>query len=598
MPATRQAMERFLEGYAGGKTLAQACSLAERSLRTYYDTWLKDSWFTTRKEEAEARRDDVLRGKKGEKLGFEDFRRIVLGRLTYPHMQQWLDWFETDDNDHILILCPPESAKTTFVLDYILWLIYINPNIRIGYVSKSLPHAQKQVAKVKNTIQQNQAYQALCGVQMVPGPGDPHPWTNTHFTVAARQWTVGEDEADYTLNSFGSGSQITGSRFDLLIFDDPDDVNLGRSDRESIWNVILQAGESRLGTAGRMIVIGNRQDEEDVYRMIIDQWADEPDLWAVYLQKAIQDEDTKLVLWPEKFGRSKSVPSTKPVDPKDPWTSAAAFEFFDKKRRRLGHRFHLIYQNDPLADREKDFTREMVDGALDNTLMARRVPPGSVVVATMDPAPVGPAAWIAYALCPPDKNGRIRRVVVDMEWGNNWRTTGTWERIRHVVEKYHPRYFVFERSATTRFLLDDPELTGYLQRHGCYLHEVYTGRNKDYGDFAVSALRELFMGDPITLVLPGATPADEEITKPLRDQLVDYHPGTTAPHDAPMALWFAERCIRDLHLARRFAPAATTMGHWKSPYGQSGAWSGGSWSFGKPGSATIGPQPESVKTVG
>lgn len=581
-------MERFIEAYAGGKTIKESCLAAQRSLRTYYDDWLSDLYFQGLKERAEERRAEVLMGKQGEKLGFEDFRRIVLGRITYPHMRQWLDWFETDDNDHILILCPPESAKTTFVLDYILWLIYLNPNIRIGYVSKSLPHAQKQVAKVKNTIEQNQAYQSLCGRAMVPGPGDPHPWTSTHFTVAARAWTVGEDEADYTLNSFGSGSQITGSRFDLLVFDDPDDVNLGRPDREKVWNVILQAGESRLGTTGRMVVIGNRQDEEDVYRMIIDQWTEEPDLWAVFTMKAIQDEDSRLVIWPEKFGRDKKVPSTKPVDPRDKWSNNDAFLFFDKKRRRLGHRFFLIYQNDPLADREKDFTREMVDAALDDAFLARRVPAGSVVVASMDPAPVGPAAWIVYALMPPDAQGRIRRMVVDMEWGNNWRTTGTWERIRHIVEKYNPRYFVFERSATTRYLLDDQQLIQYLNQARCVLHEVSTGRNKEYGDFAVSALRTLFMGKPLPLILPAKTKDGEDITKPLRDQLVDYHPGTTDPHDAPMALWFAERCIMDLNLVRRFTPTVNQMQHWKNPYGKGSAWTGGTWSLKPQGqSATV-----------
>ncbi len=216
----------------------------------------------------------------------------------------------------------------------------------------------------------------------------------------------------------------------------------------------------------------------------------------------------------------------------------------------------------------------------------------------MDPAPVGPASWILYALLPPGQDGRIRRAVVDMEWGNNWRTTGTWERIKHIVEKYNPRYFVFERSATTRFLLDDPQLTAYLSQHGCYLHEVSTGRNKDYGDFAVSALRELFLGKPVTLILPGATEADKEVTKPLRDQLVDYHPGTTAPHDAPMALWFAERTVRDLHLARRFSPLNSKMNSWKSPYGGS-SWSGGSWSFRPPGtSATVGPTGPEAKQVG
>jgi hypothetical protein len=575
-------MDRFFAATAGGASIAKALKAAERSTRTYYDNWINDPWFMAQYELAKAKAKSIT----GEKLGFVEFRLKVLGRFTYPHMEQWANWFESDESDHIMILCPPETAKTTFVLDYILWRIYLDPQIRIGYVSKSLPHSQKQVAKLKNIIEQNKTLQMLCDNNLVPGPGDPHPWTSSHFTVRARGWASGEDEADYTVNSFGSGSQITGSRFDLIIFDDPDDVNVGRTDRENIWNVILQAGESRLGVSGKMIVIGNRQGEEDVYRLILDQHAEDPELWAIYTQAAVQewkDERPVKVIWPEKFGLPKTGGwERKPVQQDGPWTEDRALLYFDFKRRRLGHRFFLIYQNDPLADREKDFTREMVDRAINEKVPAGVVPPGAIVVASMDPAPVGGAAVVVYALLPPSPDGKRRRVVVECEWGVNWRTDGTWERIRHYSEKYRPKWWVLEKSATTRYLLDDVQMWNqYRRKYGFYLHEVGTGANKNYGDFAVSSLRDLFFGEETTIIFPGKTAADKGMTKALRDQLVDYHPETSQPHDLPMALWFAERAIKDLSLSRHTPNTQQkTLKGWKNPYG--GKWTGGSWNFKHP----------------
>lgn len=597
-PAVMAKLPKLFDLVAAGKTIREACLLVgwKSGQRNWYALTGKYPHLRAEMRAAQARRAGLK--KVGGRMVFVEFRKMVLARHTFPHMKQWVEWFDDPEADHILILVPPECAKTTTVLDYILWRIYLDPNIRIGYVSRSLPHAIKQVSKVKNTLEQNATIHQLMG-DPVPGPGDPHPWSASAFTIKQRAWTAGEDEADYTLAAFGSGSQITGSRFDLIIFDDPDDVNIGPADREKIWNVILQAGESRLGTEGRMIVIGNRQGEEDVYRMILDQHLEDPELWKVNVQKAIITEPTNEfpdmpieVIWPEKYGRTKGMKG--PIVPVTPTIFAEmterAWRFFDMKRRRLNRRFYLIYQNSPISDFERDFPRELVEGTLNVEFAARAVPKGALVIATMDPAPVGGAAVVVYALLPPDQQGVIRRIVVDYEWGINWRTEGTWNRLRHYTETYRPRVWALERSALTRFLLDDPALIAYMRVNKAVLHEISTGANKNYGDFAVGSLRELLFpvkdGGPL-LILPAKEPGDRAMTESLREQLIQYHPETTYPHDGPMALWFAERTIRDKKLETMFRRA--TLGQapgWKNPY--SVDWKrGGAWN--------LKPQPQPVR---
>src|SRR5260221_14756915 len=117
------AQQKYLAVIKGGGTKQDAYRASSRTVRTV-EGWMAEEPF---RESLNDAMKFAVRMKGGGKLGFVEFREMVLGRVTFPHMAQWADWMETDDNDHIMILCPPESAKTSFVLDYILWRIYMDP---------------------------------------------------------------------------------------------------------------------------------------------------------------------------------------------------------------------------------------------------------------------------------------------------------------------------------------------------------------------------------------------------------------------------------------------------------------------------------------
>lgn len=610
---SRDAQKVYLQARASGLSRTESSRSAGVSFKTVTNwdthTVLAGYPYDFPSMEREAVAQQIRQfGKDTPQMGFEEFRLAVLGRHTFPHQRQWIEWLEEPEVDHILILALPESAKSTTLVDYITYRIYLDQDFRCGYASRTERHSIKAVSRVKNILEQNTLIHALIG-NPVPGPGDPHPWTANMFTVRQRRWTPGDDEADATLAAYGAGGQITGSRFDLLIFDDPDDVKIGPADRERIWDVMLQSGETRLGTSGRMVVIGNRQAEEDVYRNILNQHEEDPELWSVNTQEAIVSEPTEeepnkplIVAWPEKYGRPREIKSTEPIVPLSEEAyeehKLRAWRFFDLKRRRLGRRFNLIYQNRPLDDALKDFTRPLVDGALHNMEARFEYPPGSILIAALDPAPSGGAAVLIYALMPPDADGIRRRKVVDFEWGINWRQPGCFQRIVDYGKKYRGiKVWVIDRQGGNKFFTQDPAVEKEIQivQHS-YLHDITTGANKNYGDFAVSSLRNLFikgkdMEHP-TIVLPGASPADKELTSVLRDQLVQYHPDTTYPHDGPMCLWYAERAIFDLQLDRKvIREGSNRAAGWS--HGSSG-WNlrGGAWSL-KP-SSPVPPTPGSL----
>jgi hypothetical protein len=571
-------MGKFLEHLHTGISIEKACKAVPITRQTYYN-WRK--WYPEfRQLIEESFRPKIPIGRSSEKLDFETFRRVILGRETFEHMRQWVKWFESEENDHILILTSPEAAKTTLVLDYILWRIYLDPDVRIGYASKAQPHAVKQVSRVKNIIEENHLLKQITE-PLVPERSDPHPWRDQYFTVKSRTWTPGVDEADYTLSAYGSGSQITGSRFNLLIFDDPDDVNVGKAERDTIWNVILQAGETRLGTTGRMIVIGNRQAEDDVYSRILDQADADPDLWSTYIQKAIirDDLENPEVLWPEKFGRTKKeTGAIKPIeDERRPEYMRRAYDFFDRKRRRLGRRFFLVYQNDPSGDVGKDFRPAMLEACFDESYKAQRVPPHSTVICAMDPATDGGAAVLVYAVLPPNEFGLRKRLLVDFEWGTGWRQTGCVDRIRRYGAVYLPKYWAIDRQGGNKYLTQDPTVLNAIRGQGAHLLDLTTGTNKDYGDFQVSSLAELF--DDHMIVLPDADPSSREMHRKLREQLLAYHPETRAPVDGPMALWYAERAVREFGIDKRDPrkEGRTVQSSWRSPYGQKWNPQAGRW---------------------
>lgn len=577
---TRQEkQERFLVLRSQGMTIKAAMAEIGMTKDAYYKWRKLDPLFV----EMEARFNGLETAPADQKMDLPTFRKIVLGRETFDHMLQWTEWVNDPDSDHIMVLVPPECGKTTWVVDYILWRIYLNPKVQIGYCSRTGRHSIKQVGKIRRIIEGNSKLNDLCG-GLVPGKDDPHPWREEYFVVRTRSWDLGSDEADYTLSAYGSGAQIEGSRFDIIIFDDPDGVNIGPADRDRIYDVIIQAGETRLGTSGRQIIIGNRQGFEDVYGKILADEEEDPGLWKIYIQSAVQFRDDQITdcIWPEKFGLPKDYPTHQTVKIDGPWTMERAAKFFEMKMRRMKKKFWLVYQNDPVPPEGKDFTRELVDRPLSDAYPARYKPMDGITICGMDPATVGGACVMAYHLLPPDENGVRRRLLMDMEWGEAWRQQGCVDRIRRYGEKYKPKFWVIDRQGGNRYLTEDPLVRKIIADQGAQLIDITTGSNKEYGDFTVSSLVDLFNGEVPTLILPGGSKEDREMSVPLRDQLVDYYPGTKKPHDAPMNLWYCERVIRERGLDKMGTAKHTKLQNWKSPYG--GDWKGqGSWGFKRPG---------------
>jgi hypothetical protein len=573
----------------GSRTTEATRSQGYKTLADYLKTLQNWPDLRAEFEEARATRNAIKTGKRLiDDMDLETFRKKVLGRATFTHQRQWVEWMEDPEADHIMIVTCPDTAKSTTVLDYVLYDIARNPDIRISYASLSERQAQKNLARVKGVIESNKELRKVAG-EMCPGPGDPHPWANTHFMVRQRNFSRGEDEADATMRAYGMGSQIASTRADKFVIDDPDQEGLSAREREEIFEKIMMTVESRLTIGGKLIIILNRWGDGDVASRIMDEEKRNPGSWKIHVSPAIIregspnrlvrdklgrpriDPDWGDVIWPEKFGAMTNVVG-------DRWSHERAWEFFAKKRRRLGvRRFNIQYQNDPEATEDREFTEDDINKALERGKGHRwgHVPPDSLVICALDPAgETGGSAVIAMALT------QAGPVLVDAEWGRNTGHSGLLTWIGS-FNRYLPKFWGIETQGGFSMLKDDKTVLDAIRP--AYSHFMHTNQNKHAAGVGVTSLVQVLQDE---LIIPSERPEDVERFQRLIDQLKAYkrpkwdedlkkEVQVQGTFDLVMALWLAFRVVREKNVQR--PPSTQDRSAWTSPFGNT--WNGGTWAL-------------------
>src|SRR4029434_8454613 len=140
-------------------------------------------------------------------------------------------------------------------------------------------------------------------------------WGAKCFNVAMKGNT---DERDYSMAAVGMTGGVQGTRCDLLLLDDIQDVKSGELSSK-YTTIIRQSFLSRPSMFGRTVMIGTRVDEYDVYRRLKDAQIpnkvieipaykiSQPVPWPA-LQKPPQQDDESTwapegvkFLWPHKY---------------------------------------------------------------------------------------------------------------------------------------------------------------------------------------------------------------------------------------------------------------------------------------------------------
>lgn len=160
----------------------------------------------------------------------------------------------------LLIVCPREHGKTTQMMYRIVWELGRNPNLRIKLVCQGDDTAVKRLIAIIDLIENNPRVREVFPELREASKGT---WTKTKIYV--ERTVVGM--ADPSIEACGILSTGTGSRADLIIFDDPVDFRNAISQpalRETIKEAYRNVWMNVLEEDGRVWYIATLWHKDDL----------------------------------------------------------------------------------------------------------------------------------------------------------------------------------------------------------------------------------------------------------------------------------------------------------------------------------------------
>lgn len=583
-----------MEGYS----VQRAMDAVGRSVKTYEYYRKTDQEFSTQVDKVRSMTArGEINGAKGEVPPFPEFSEKFLGTKVFKHQEHWIDLLEGREPsdvhpaithepgspDLIIINTPPEHAKsTTITVNYAVYRICQNPNIRIMVVSKTQAMAQKFLLSIKNRLT-HPKYQDL---QLTFGPPGgfqkgSDSWKQDLIYLSSESRDSGEK--DPTVQAIGIRGHIYGARADLIIMDDcVDHTNAHEYERQIDW--IQSEVMSRIDNdGGRLLVIGTRLRPKDLYSELRDEarYPDETSPWTYFAQPAVLEFDEDPEKWVTLWAKTNIPPVSGNGEPDenglyDKWTGPA----LNKKRSRISpNLWAMVYQQQQVHE-DAAFPTAAVKGVINGARNFGIIPRGKngvryngmdglIVVAGLDPAGSGYTAAVCLAI---DVSTQ-KRYLLDVSNKAAMKPDEIRELIKGWTDKYKISEWRVEKNAFQTMLTQDREVREYLSSRGAILREHHTGQNKWDTNFGVASLTTLFYGweDGKALIEFPSTHASEGL-KTLIEQLVTWYPDAPKSQktDTVMAFWFAELGVRDrLASATNFFKSHNRMNMFHTKYDES-----------------------------
>lgn len=565
------AKQEFLRNFQRGLNVEQSIQAVGRN-RSTYERWRRDDKdFVTAVERIRSL-ERISGPRERDWMPFPEFSEKYLDARVFPHMGNVVDliegrepsWvhpsmvFEPGERDLVMVNMPPEHAKTTSItINYVVYRICMDPNIRVIVVSKTAEMAKKMLYAIKTRLT-HPRYDEMIADYGPSGGFDKNSeaWNQSMIYISDDARDSGEK--DPTVQALGIRGHIYGARADLIIMDDCVDLtNAHEYDKQIDW---LQAEViSRVSATGSMLIVGTRLASKDLYSELRDphRYPDEESPWSYLSMPAVLEfsdqADDWVTLWPRS---NQPEPGTRGVEP----DSDGLFPKWDgprlsQKRRRVSPRaWAMVYQQQQVAD-DAVFNAEAVRTAINGNRMTGPIPRGMVncrengmdgliIVAGLDPATSGHTAAVVVGL---DIQNQ-RRYVLDVFNKPGITPEAMREMIRSWTERYKIIEWRIERNGFQGFLVHDREINEFCAARGTVIRPHFTGQNKHDADFGVASMTTLFNGweDKRQLIELPSTHGNEA-AKSLVEQLVTWHPDAPKNQktDIVMALWFAELACRD-----------------------------------------------------
>jgi len=558
-----------------GMTVVNAMKGVGRSISTY-ERWRRDDEdFVVSVERIRNMRNGVSGpAPVREILSFPEFSEKYLDAKVFPHMQNVVDliegrdpsWvhssmvFEKGERDLVMVNMPPEHAKTTSItINYVVYRICMDPNIRVILVSKTAEMAKKMLYAIKTRLT-HPRYEAMIEAYAPLGgfDKDSEAWNQTMIYVSDNARDSGEK--DPTVQALGIRGHIYGARADLIILDDTVDLtNAHEFEKQIDW---LQSEViSRISAAGSMLVVGTRLASKDLYKELRDEhrYPDEESPWSYLSMPAVLEFNDKESDWVTLWPRSNQPEPGSKIETQEADENGLYAKWdgprLSKKRKRVSPRaWAMVYQQQQVSE-DAIFSPEAVKAAINGNRMAGPIPKGMVgqrvngmdgliIVAGLDPATSGHTSAVVIGL---DIQTQ-KRYLLDVYNKAGITPEAMREMIKDLTMKYRISEWRIERNGFQGFLVHDRELNEFCSSRGAIIRPHFTGQNKHDTDFGVASMTSLFNNwqDKHQLIELPSTHGQESC-KQLVEQLVTWAPNApkTQKTDIVMAMWFAELACRD-----------------------------------------------------
>ena len=287
-----------------------------------------------------------------------------------------------------------------------------------------------------------------------------------------------------------------------------------------------------------MVVIGSRQHYDDLYSHLVDN-----ESWKTIVEEA-HDSGCNKPDWDEHEHVDCML-----------WSGKRTYKWLmDRKRaaETTGGRaiYEMVYLNVAMPEGLALFDRVEIEACRDQGRDIGTVPPGTRLIAGLDPASTGYQAAFLWAV-------DVERNVLHMVDMNNSLGGGIPQALNVIKEwwmKYNLSHWVIEENGFQKAIRQDRSIRDFASTHGIFLEGHETHNNKFDPIFGVTAMRPLFTENKISLPYLGFE-AQEKVNL-YTSQLVYFSSAKTKSKsigtktDIVMASWFPMKAIRRMQKER------------------------------------------------